>query len=225
MATYTEWDDFLPYILNEVPGCPRGVAKMFIRKFAIRLCEKGLVIRKHASEINISEDVTEYNLNFTENLYRPVGIVHAYYTESNTNMESQNEAMMDDQTPNWRQMTTSTRPIYYWLTIDHKLHVYPKPKQDYDDDPIDVECWVAPVRTATKIDTYVFNNYAETIAYGALSELQLMPKTSWMNDILAAKNEIEWRKGLRLARAQSLRGIDGTQKTEVYPKNFLVFGT
>lgn len=225
MATYVEWSEFIPYVLNEVPGCPRGVAENFIRKFAIRLCEKGLVIRKHASEINIAEDMAEYNLNFTENLYRPVGIVNAYYTGTNTQMEPKNEAMMDDQVMNWRLMTTSTRPVYYWLTIDHKLHVYPKPTVDYDDDPIDVECWVAPVRTASKIDEFVFNSYAETIAYGALSELQIMPDTSWNNGDLATRNERNWRQGLRNARADSLRGVDGTQRTEVYPKSYTIFGT
>jgi len=225
MATYAEWSNFIPYVLNEVPGCPRPVAENFIRKFAIRLCEKGLVIRKHASEINISEDTTEYNLNFTENLYRPVGIVNARYNVTGTQMVAKNESMMDDQTPNWRVMTTSTRPVYYWLTIDHKLHVYPTPSEDYDDDPIDTECWVAPVRTADKIDEFVFDSYAETIAYGALSELQIMPETSWHDGDLALRNERKWRQGLRNARADSLRGVDGTQRTEIYPKSFEIFGT
>jgi len=225
MATYTNFEDFLPYILNEVPGCPRPVAETFIRKFAIRLCEKGLIIRKTASEINIEADKTEYNLNFTENLYRPVGIVEAHYTESNTAMEAVNEQLMDDQTPNWRILTTAVRPNQYWLTIDHKFHVHPKPTQDVDDDPIKPECYVSVKRTATKIDEYVFDNYAETIAYGALSELQLMPDQSWSDPVLASLNSTKWRHGLRNARAHSVRGMDGTQRTEVYPKSYVSFGT
>jgi len=224
MALYTNFEDFLPYVLMEVPGCPRDVAEEFVRKFAIRLCEKGLVIRKAASDIIITADVVEYKLNFTENLYRPLGIVDAHY-EGGTVMEAVSEQMMDDQTPRWRIETTSQRPLKHWLTMDHKFHVHPKPTADRDDDPIKVECWVAPVRTATKIDTFVFDNYAETIAYGALSELQLMPGQSWNDTVLAALNGRKWRQGLRNARADSLRGVDGTQKTEVYPKNFEVFGS
>jgi len=223
MASYKNFEDFLPYVLMEAPGCPRPVAEEFIRKFAIRLCEKAMILRKTASEINITADERIYSLNFTENLYRPTGIVNAQY-EGGTQMHPENEAMLDDQTPRWRSQTTSTRPLYYWLTIDNKFAVQQKPTQDIDDDPITVECWVSPVRTATKIDEFVFNNYAETIAYGALSELQLMPQQSWNDPILAQLNSRKWRQGLRNARAESLRGKDGTQKSEVYPKSFEVFG-
>jgi hypothetical protein len=223
MATYKNFEDFLPYILMEVPGCPRQVATEFVRKFVIRLCEKALIIRKKASEINITADEREYKLNFTENLYRPTGIVAATY-EGGTTMFPRNEAMLDDQTPRWRSETTSTRPLYYWLTIDNKFHVHQKPTQDIDNDPITVECWVSPVRTATKVDEFVFNNYAETVAYGALSELQLMKDQSWNDPVLAQLNGRNWRQGMRNARAESLRGKDGTQSTQVYPKSYVVFG-
>jgi len=223
MTSYTEWEDFFPYILNEVPGCPVDVVEEFIKKFAIRLCEKALIIRKKASDIYIATDEETYSLNFTENLYRPLGIVYAKY-DGGTMMYPMNEQLQDDQDQTWRVATTSTRPTYYWLTIDNKLHVHPKPTADIDSDPIVVECWVAPVRSATKIDDFVFDNYAETIAYGALSELQLMQQQSWNDIKLAEMNSRKWRQGLRNARAESLRGKDGTQRTEVYPKSFEVFG-
>jgi len=224
MATYTNFEDFLPYIQMEAPGCPRDVVEEFVRKFVIRLCEKALVLRKTASEINITANERTYGLNFTENLFRPTAIVSADY-ESGTHMTPQNEAMLDSQSPNWRTQTTSTRPLYYWLTIDNKFAVQQMPTQDIDDDPITVECWVAPVRTATKVDTFVFNNYAETVAYGALSELQLMPGQSWNDPILAQLNGRKWRQGLRNARSESLRGKDGTQSTQVYPQSYEVFGS
>ena len=223
MAAYTNFTDFLPYVMNEVPGCPRPVATEFVRKFAIRLCEKAFIIKKEASEIMISADVAKYSLNFTENLYRPVGIVYAQY-QSGAQMDSTSEAKLSDRAPNWRTLTTSQRPNHYFLTLDDKLQVYPKPTTDLTD-PIDVECYVAPIRTASKIDTYVFNTYAETIAYGALSELQLMPDQSWSNETLAALNARNWRMGLRNAGAHSVRGKDGRQKAEVYPQSFEVFGS
>lgn len=223
MASYTEWEDFLPYVLNECPGCPRAVAETFIRKFAIRLCEKAYIIKKDASDIYVAEDKRYYNLNFTENLYRAVGINDCQWN-GGTSMEETSEDELKDKGSNWKSITTSQRPNQYWLTVDNKLGIYPLPTADIDDDYVEAECFVAPVRTATKIDDWVFNNYAETIAYGALSELQRMPEKSWTNETLSLINGREWRQGLRNAAADSIRGKSARKGSQIKPKSFEVFG-
>jgi hypothetical protein len=221
---YTDFSDFQSYVMNEVQGCPRPVMDTFIRKFAIRLCEKGQVLRKDASEINITAEERTYALNFTENLYKAISIHYAEY-ESGQEMSRTSEAKLKDSEPTWKQLTTSGRPQKGYLTLDNKLHVVPKPTADVDNDPITVTCVVKPVRTATKIDTYVFENYAETIAYGALSELQLMQQQSWYNEKLAEQNARKWRQGLRQARAHALNGYDGDESGSAYPQDYMVFGS
>lgn len=220
---FTNYTDFIPYVMNEVPGCPRPVMVEFIRKFAIRLCEKARVLQKDASEINITGDERQYNLNFTENIYKAIGIKYAEYA-GGTQMTRTSEDKLYDEEPNWRQLTTSNRPTKYFLTIDNKFEVVPKPTTDQDDDPITVKCVVKPTRASTKIDTYIFENYAEVIAYGALSELQGMQQQTWFNESLALKNERKWRQGLRNARAHTVNGLDGDESNRVHPKDFIVMG-
>lgn len=219
---WTDFEDFLPYVLNEVPGCPAPVCETFIRKFAIRLCEKAQILSLDASEIHITADQVIYPLNFSQNLFKAISINYASYSESDTSMEKTSEAYLDSAETNWRSLTVSTRPRSYFLTLDNKFHVYQKPTADVDDDPIIANCVVKPVRTATKVPEEIFENYAEVIAYGALSELQLMQQQSWYNMDLANRNAKMWRSGVRNARANKVRGYDGEKASGAYPKDFYV---
>ena len=79
-------------------------------------------------------------------------------------------------------------------------------------------------RGQTEIDEWVWEKYEDTIQAGALAAVLSIPAASWVNAKLADSFHLDYRRGIKRARAIALKGT-GEFSGRVKPQSFDVMGS
>jgi hypothetical protein len=109
------------------------------------------------------------------------------------------EHWLEDNVPNW-QTNMASAPKYATVDQDRKLRLVPVPSESIANG---LKVWVAlkPLRNATSVETFLYNDWLETITDGALGILLTMTSKPW-RDFDAGKF---YRKRYENARYAGLR--------------------
>jgi hypothetical protein len=228
MATtgYTDLDDFLPYVLPYVQGCPSQMVKLHVLSAAIVLCRKGLVLKKNPATITMSEDINDYTLKYSNDRYTVASIDNAKLVDSDDRIRYSLGETSRRELENWSiswEREKSVRPTHcYLMEQPNHLRIYPTPSQDPSYD-LHLVTRVYPVRTAVEVDEQLFVKWVEIIAAGAKSTLLLVAGASWADPKLGQAFRGEFTRGLQQARKTTLSGT-GEHPGTVKPRSFIVQG-
>lgn len=199
------YDDFLPYVLPDVPGCAEIVAVQQIKNTVIDFCEKSCVVQVDLDPVTLLAGESTYDLEPPTNrlvtkvmrlFYKnkelpPVGADYigsaSFYNPDAIDGDAQSNPI------GWSQKDTTT------------FTVFPPPK-DRENGAITIRAAIKPTRAATSCDDIVFEDYVEYIAAGAKARLMIVPNKAYTNPNLVVTQNQFYMQGVNVARQRATRG-------------------
>jgi hypothetical protein len=202
MAAY---DDFLSYVLPDVPGCAEIVAVQAIRNTVIDFCEKSCVVQVDLDPVTTIPGVADYDLEPPSNrlvtkvmkLFYKNKELHPFGADYVPSATFYNPSAIDadaNSTPKtWSQKDTTT------------FTLYPAPK-DREVGAVTIRAAIKPARKSTECDDILFEDYVEYIAAGAKARLMIVPNKAYTNPNLVATQNQFYLQGVNVARQRVTRG-------------------
>lgn len=197
--------EFLPYVLPEVPGCPKELAEAKIRDSAIEFCEKTHIWMLESNYTDIEAEVALYSFG------EPVGtqVVTVDYVEIDEKpLIPKTETWLNKHLSNWRNLEQEY-PDFYYLEDCNTVRLVGIPKENKSAALL-MKAVIKPSRDATTIDSAFLENWVEGIAGGALYRIKKMPNQQFTNLDSASSDIKAFRRAVSNARAWKIRS--GTKK-------------
>lgn len=188
-------DDFLPLILPRAPGCPEPIAFDAIRQAAIEFCERTRIWR----------DTDQFMADEFGDIFAPAqSVIHQI-----------EDARFDGHrlTPVSVQDLNERYPGYDWTTQsgDHPKYI----TQIHPNTVKIVPAWegmitmtllLKPSNDAQELPDFIFDQYARTIADGALAEILMIPGQPYTNPQGWAMYSQRFQQRLDSLQVQWLKG-------------------
>lgn len=203
MAAY---EDFFPYILPEVPGANELIVTQAIRNSCIEFCEKSLALVVDHDPITIIQNLVDYDLDPPKG-YVVVKVQQAWLENNKLNAVAP-DFVRDASTYNRlfsSYESQASTPQYYLQKEPRSISVWPLPDKKYANG-LTLRVAIKPTRASSEIDDVVFEDYAETIAHGALYRLMMSTGKPYSNAQMAAVEKGLFDVGVNVARSRALHG-------------------
>lgn len=201
----TSYDDFLPYVLPDVPGCPEIAAVLAVRNTAIDFCEKSLVVQADLDPVSLVSNQADYDLEPPTNRL-VTKVMKLFYKNSELSpivadfvpsVTFYNPGSIDADSPSeprcWSQKDTTS------------FTLWPTPKTSQSG-AITIRAALKPTRASSSCDTVLFEDYVEYIAAGAKARLMLQPNKAYTNPGLVVTQNQLYMQGVNMARQRASRG-------------------
>ncbi|CAB4197163.1 hypothetical protein UFOVP1304_37 [uncultured Caudovirales phage] len=202
MASY---DDFLPYVLPDVPGCAEIVAIQHIRNAVIDFCEKTLIVQTDLDPVTLIAGQADYDLEPPTN--RLVTKVISLFYQNKLLKPTYPDEIPSATFYNSSAINADSRsdPVAWMQKDSTTFSVFPIPKTT-ESGAITIRAAIKPTRSSTTCDDIVFEDYAEAIASSAKARLMLTPNKAYFNPNLVATHNQLFLQGVNVARQRSSRG-------------------
>ena len=200
------YEDFFPYVVPEVAGCPEPMVVHAIRSTCIEFCEKSLVLTRDHDPITIIENKVDYDLEPPAG-YLAIKVMKAWVNNQPITPlvpDFVREAAVYNRLFAEYQQQPNT-PQHYLQKEERSISLWPMPDRKIANG-LTLRVALKPTRASTTIEDVIFEDYAETIAAGALSRLMTNANRPWQNMEMAAINAVKFNSGLNVARTRALHG-------------------
>lgn len=204
MAAY---DDFLPYVLPDTPGCPEVTAIQAIRSSAIDFCERSLVLQRDHDPVTVVKGIVDYDFDPPLANTLVTKLMRAWFERDEVEIVAPD--MVGDVTvynalfANANPMTGKTMQIIQ--KDERTFSVLPKPDKTYQN-ALTMRVALKPTRASTTCEDVLFEDYAEFIAHGAKARLCMTPGKSYTNPDVAALGNVMFTQGVNRALQRAVRG-------------------
>lgn len=213
---YTSYDTFYEYVLPEVHGCPKGIAKNAVRDSVIEFCEKSQIWTAPSELTDIVAGYSRYSFDARDDDAIVASIGYAAINDNPITRLSMFE--LEEKYPSWRYWEANT-PTACFMDTSDSIRLVGSPTEDITDG-LYVEVVLKPARTSVECPKFILENWAETIAHGALSRLKAMVGRPWADANMVAYHRNEFRAGVSRARS-SVQKSGQTLSRSIKAKNFL----
>jgi hypothetical protein len=211
------WDEFYPIVRPMAQECPIGIVDAAIRAACIEFCQKTLIWSKEAAcgDIIAGERVYRYNnKNDQVSIVMPLACIIrekiptllTHHVLAPTNRQD-----MDFYEPGWRLLENDV-PKRYFMVDSNTVCLVEKPKKSIDDG-LHLLCAVKPNRNAEGIAAFIFEDWAEEIAYGALARIHAMMGRVWANPQLVTYYQSKFRAAISRAKSKMLKSYVAQSKS------------
>jgi hypothetical protein len=196
-------DEFLPYVLTDVPGCSDEVALSAIISAAIEFCERSMVLQTTHDPVNIVANRTDYDLE------PPTGMVickvmKAWYM--GRKLEPCAPDDMDDVSPyNPAVASSGSSPTHYIQKDPRTITVWRAPQSD-GAKALTMRVALKPSRLAVSVDDVLFEDWADVIASGAKASLMIIPGKPFSAPQMGAINQGAFNSGINRALTRGYKG-------------------
>lgn len=205
------YDDFLPYVLQYVPDASEMVAVAAIRNACIEFCEKTYIWQYTLPVMDIVANQANYVMQ-TPDGTKSVGPIQVYYDVNLMIPKGPDELANIYRMGDWQQITG--RPQYVTRIIKPEIQLVPIP---YLDDPqkLHVKTALAPTRDSTEIDSEIYEQWVEAIAWGARARLLAQPRQDYTDKQGSVDALKMFRYEINKAKMQMNKGqVRGSPKVE-----------
>ena len=219
----TAWDDYLPDVMLEAPGCPTPVAVNAVRSAAIELCQERNVWQETLALIALvaanplvtiavpadSEVATILDVRFY-----PVGV-----TQGTPVTGPVDEMTLNTLRPGWKDEAdagTVNSPQVCMSPTPLSLRIIPVPIANQAA-AIAVTAALRPTRASTEGPDLLYTDYLETITTGALAKLLAMNNKPWTDLVMAVDKRGLFRTKKAQAGIRVLRA-SGAMQMSVHPR-------
>lgn len=203
----TAYEDFFPWVLNEVPGCPEITAIQAIRDTMIDFCEKTLIHQVDHDPISTIATVPDYDLDAPVRGTRVVKVMRAWHKNTEL-LPAAPDQVRDPHVYNQGIGGTETSystPTHFVQKDSSSISLLPIPDQSVTN-VITMRVALAPLRNSTSCEDFLFEQWAETIGAGAVARLQMSAGKAYSNAQTAAVNQAKYLVGVNAARMKANRG-------------------
>jgi len=167
----TELDVFLPNIRLYAPGVADPTAYFAIRQAAIEFCERTRVWR-FADEFNVTADDCEGLLAPANSVVHDIEGVWF----DGQKLKPKTPKQLDDIIPAWRSGAEKPtgNPAYVTQTAPNTITLVP-----HADGRVKLSLFLKPAQDADELPDFLADQHRETIAWGALGRIRLIPNQSF----------------------------------------------
>ena len=205
----TSYDDFLSRVLSEVPGCPEVAAVQAIKDSVIDFCEKSLIHQVDHDAVSVIAKVPDYDLETPVTGTRIIRVMKAWYLGNELSPVAP-DYIRDPSLYNQRiggdYETKYSSPQNYTHKDTATVSFYPVPDKTVAN-AITMRVALAPLRSSTTCEDFLFEQHVEDISAGAVARLQASPGKTYTNPQFAAMNQKRYMAGVNDARMRSNRGF------------------
>jgi hypothetical protein len=200
------YEDFFPNILTEVPGAAEVVVVNAVRNACIEFCEKSLVLQRDHDPVTLKSGVVDYDLDPPKG-YIVVKVMKAWLEDNQLTPLAPDfvrEASVYNRLFTSYQDKSST-PQFYLQKDERSVSVWSPPDKDYVNG-LTMRVALKPSRASEGIESVILEDYAETIASGALSRLMISVGKPYSNEKMAAVHRTLFQQGINVARQRGTHG-------------------
>ncbi len=182
----TNITEFIPGVAPAAPLCPTTVLKREIIESLRIFCDKVKIWIKETDPIDLVANTASYDLNLvnetgTANAIGTLGdIVGLEHVEINQlSLDAISERYLNSNERGWRTHTQQV-PRRYFMGPERSVRLVFTPNFNNAGGMV---CWVTmqPLRSATDIEDFIFDDFRLAIEYGAIALLKEIPDTPWTN--------------------------------------------
>jgi hypothetical protein len=193
--------DFLPKVLPHVPGCPDPLAENHVLEAAIEFCRRTNVWRVDLDPITLAANVSEYDLANPAN--GKVQLVERVLYNG-VPLDPKTPHQLDQDMPGWPTLKGSI--VAYYMLTRRKFRIVQIPAAT-ETNAIVVQVSARPTRTATVLDSELYEEYLDEVAAGALSSLLGIPGKEWSSSAKAKERMDEFEKAISTYTANAAQSF------------------
>lgn len=220
---FVEWREFYPYVRPMAQDCPIDIVDAAIRAACIEFCMKSLIwnVETICGDMQAGERVYKYN-NKNDQITNVMPICciirdlrsgtpedHFAYP---TNLQD-----LDYYEPNWR-LSEAPYPVRFYMKDPNTIVFVENPTETVPHG-IHLLCAVKPNRKAEGVAEFIFQDWAEEIASGALMRIHSMAGRVWANPQLVSYHASKFRAGISRAKSKMYKSHVAQSKT-MLPKMY-----
>lgn len=201
------YEEFYPWVLPEVPGCPEIAATQAIRDAVINFCELSLSHQADHDPVTAIARTADYDLETPVTGTRIVKIMKAWFKGQELQPAGPDQ-IVEPSLYNQRiggYTTSYSQPRAFTQKDANTFSLLPIPDQTLAS-AITMRVALAPLRTSTQCEDFLFEQWVEPIASGAVAKLQLSSGKPYSNPQAAAINQARFMQGVNAARQKANRG-------------------
>jgi hypothetical protein len=169
-------DDFSANIKLYAPGCADPTMYFALRQAAIEFCERTRLWRY--------EDEFQASASDCEAIFAPASSeiheIEAVFFNGQK-LDPATTSWLDDHMRGWRSGELSGLPKYVTQIEPNTIRLVPQ-----EAGAVKVDLWLKPSHDADEVPDWMVDQHRETIAYGALGRVLLIPNQSFTNPELGA---------------------------------------
>lgn len=200
------WDAFYEYVFPSVQGCPTSIVKHALRSACIDFCARTLIWK---------QDSTLNDVLSGQSLYTfapPTGakVVTPYRVaikDVDTGRDKELAACsletLESFSPSWRE-DTADYPDKYVLITDDTIRLIGTPTKDLLES-LSAGVALKPSRDAEDCPSFIYEDWAETVAAGALAKLHASKEKVWAIPELVTYYTKLYRDGISRARSKATK--------------------
>jgi hypothetical protein len=201
------FEDFYPFILPEVLGCPEPVVDQALISTLIDFCDKTLVHQVDHDPITVVRGVIDYELDPPVNQTLVSKIMKVFYKDTPLEAVAPDDVRVAQiYNKYFEDVQPQEGPPRAYIQKDPRtISIFPYP-QETERLALTLRVALKPTRSATQFDDILFEEYAETIGAGAISRLAMQPGKTYSDMKLAGVKNVLYTAGVNVARQRASRG-------------------
>ena len=215
MSHTTDFDDMLPEVLAYVPTVPEPVAINAIRNAAIEFCQASHIWLFDHDATTVVVGVANYEFDPPPDTV--VVRVHQAWFDTGPIAPVTEDSLQASFGTNWREATGT--PTKFLQQVHNEILLVPIPDKRVVGG-LKMTCALAPTRTATSIDTAIYERWAEKIAFGARARLHETPNQLYSDPAAAGYCRRMFMQGISQAKVERNRSLTRVSPRMPFP-NFV----
>lgn len=203
----TSYDQFFSWVLPEVGGCPEITAIQAIRDVVIDFCEKTNIHQEDHDPITVIAKTSDYDLETPVTGTRIIKIMNAWYKGDKLEPAAPDQVLdpaVYNQSIGGYTVSYST-PKFYLQKDPVTLSLLPIPDATLAS-AVTLRVSLAPLRSSVACEDFLFEQWVEPIAAGAVAKLQTSSGKTYSNPQAAQINQARYIAGVNAARQKATRG-------------------
>lgn len=204
---------FRKEIMPHVPEAPEIVIDNAVLNACIEFCDDTHWVVHEQDPIDLVADQAAYDFVLPDD--NEIARVISVHNGSNR-LQPYSELGLSE-ISSWRTLTGE--PLGYYQDDIHELKLVPIPTEATTE-TLKVVLALRPTRTATVVNSDLYDLWAEAIAHGARARLHELPRQPFSDLVLAAKCRSEFDRAKGRAKVQRNRGL-ATGPLYVRPPRFI----
>ena len=197
------YEDFLPYVTQYVPDASEFMAIDAIKQAAIEFCEKTFVWQYTVPAMDVVAGQNTYVIGTPADT-KSVGPISVYYDQNLLILKSPDELADIYRMGDWQQV--SGGPQYVTRMTKPELILVPNPSTS-NSGYLHIKTALAPTRGSSEIDSEIFEQYAEAIAWGARGRLLGQPRQDYSDKTGAIEALKMFKYEINRCRMQVNKGL------------------
>jgi len=179
----TALSSFLPFVLPEVPGCPGPLAEQRVLTACIEFCERTQYWRYESDPMPMEAGIDEYEVDIPSGS-QLVSIIDPIKFNGAKIYGTTKELLDKNESDDWQDNQGDTPFAYYNKSLG-VFRPVPYPETTISD-AIKLDLALKPLPDATTVEDFLFTEFFQAIADGALAKLFALPGKAWGDPTMSA---------------------------------------